>query len=98
MPQQTLFGGWNLVRMSIDVELPINKPGGRISVRFEDENGRPAGGRTVQWRKPRDMSDLAVVLSDLGSAFMWAPQLECIGVLAESFRRNCPEVPAAGQR
>jgi hypothetical protein len=98
MPQQTLFGGWNLVRMTLDLDLPINQPGGRIAVRFEDENRRPAGGRTVQWRKPRDLSDIGHVLKDMGDVFMWAPQLECIAQLPLSFGRHCPEVPAAGQR
>lgn len=98
MPQQTLFGGWNLVRMNLAVELPINRPGGRLSVHFEDENGRPAGGRSVTWRKPRDLSDLGHVLKDMGDAFMWAPQLECIARLDSSFRSHCPEVPAAGNR
>ena len=96
MPQSTLFDGWSIVRMSVDVELPINRPGGRISVRFEDENGRAAGGRTVQWMRPRDCSDLGFVLKRLGDAFMFAPQLECIATLPNAVAEHMPELPRSG--
>lgn len=92
MPQPTLFEGFTITSMAITVELPVNRPGGRIAVRFEDENGRAAGGRTVQWQKPRDLSDLGMVLRDLGSAFMFAPQLEMVDELRQAFLRWCPQL------
>lgn len=97
MPQQTLFGGWNIVAINLGIELPVNKPGGRVSMSLWDENRRHAGGRTVQWNKPRDLNDLPLVANDVVAAFMWAPQLEIVETLRTSFARHCPELTQAQQ-
>lgn len=96
MPQKTLFDGWTIHRMRIDVELNTNRPGGRIAVHFEDENGKAAGGQSIQWHKDRDLADLGLVLRDIANAFMWAPHLEMAQEPKLAFRRHCPEVPSGG--
>lgn len=97
MPQPTLFGAWTIDRMTIDVKLNTNRPGGKLHVQFHSEDGKTAGARSVQWNKDRDLADLGLVLRDVANAFLWAPQLEMLDELQAAFRRWCPEVPPSGQ-
>ncbi len=93
MPQRTMFDGWNIDQMTIDIKLNVNKPGGSVYVHFTDELGKSAGSRKVSWTKDRDMSDLGLVVRDVTNAFLFAPQHEMLDQLPGSFTRHCPEVP-----
>jgi hypothetical protein len=92
--QKTLFDGWNIHQVDFHIHLNVNKPGGRVTASFQDELGQSAGSRTVQWSKDRDVSDLGLVLRDVVNAFLYAPQMEMVGTLAQSFIKHCPEVPS----
>lgn len=92
MPQRTLFDGWDLTDLRVDVHLNARKPGGLIAVTLTDENGKLAGMRKVQWNKDRDVSDLGLVLKDVADAFLWAPHLEAVSTLEVACRKHLPEV------
>jgi hypothetical protein len=94
LPQHTLFDGWTISDMRIDVHLATNRPGGRISVTFADETGRICGQRSVGWAKDRDVSDLGLVLRDVANAFLFAPQLEMLEQLKVAAAKHLPEVPS----
>jgi hypothetical protein len=92
--QKTLFDGWNIDQVDFHIHLNVNKPGGRVTASFKDELGKPAGSRTVQWSKDRDVADLGLVLRDVVNAFLFATQMDMIDTLRQSFTKHCPEVPS----
>jgi hypothetical protein len=92
--QKTLFDGWNIDQVHFNIKLNVNKSGGRVTATFTDELGKPAGSRTVQWNKDRDVCDLGLVLRDVVNAFLFASQMEMMDTLRSSFMKYCPEVPS----
>jgi hypothetical protein len=94
LPQRTLFDGWNICDLRIDVHLNVNRPGGRITVAFTDETGKLAGQRSVGWSKDRDVSDLGLVLRDVANAFLFAPQQEALEQIKVAAAKHMPEVPS----
>lgn len=95
MPQQSLFGGWPITDLRINVHLqPSPLVGGRIEVEVLSSDGKRTERQTLVWRKDRDVSDLGMVLKAVAEAFLWGEQGAVSSVVALGARAWLPEVPS----
>jgi hypothetical protein len=94
VPQLSLFGGWAVTDLEVKVHLNPGISGGSISVVVLDENGKRSEAHHVKWMKPRDVSDLPLVLKAVAEAFLWAEAGEVSKMLSSATRAHLPMVPA----
>jgi hypothetical protein len=94
LPQQTLFGGWAITDLSIQIHLKPGIAGGNISVSVADENGKRCEAHSLKWVKPRDVTDLGHVVKAVAEAFLWGEHGAVSSALSTSARAYLPMVPS----
>ena len=93
MPQQSLFGGWAITDITIDIHLNANRPGGRVHAVVKDENGKRVEAFQVAWQKDRDIADMGMFAKAIVEAWLWGEFGAVSSVVRVGARAWLPEVP-----